>query len=49
VATGFGGTIDHRAGGGMMIFCNDPLPSEEPEPKQRHRRKNDDAILHSRF
>lgn len=25
-----GGTIDHRAGDGLMVFFNDPLPVEEP-------------------
>ena len=25
-----GGTIDHRAGDGLMVFFNDPLPCEEP-------------------
>jgi len=29
----FGGTIDHRAGDGLMVFFNDPLPCEEPEMK----------------
>lgn len=29
----FGGTIDHRAGDGLMIFFNDPLPCEHPELK----------------
>jgi class 3 adenylate cyclase len=28
-----GGTIDHRAGDGLMVFFNDPLPCEEPEMK----------------
>ena len=27
----YGGTIDHRAGDGLMVFFNDPLPCEEPE------------------
>lgn len=26
----FGGTIDHRAGDGLMVFNNDPLPCDEP-------------------
>jgi class 3 adenylate cyclase len=26
----FQGTIDHRAGDGMMVFFNDPLPCDEP-------------------
>ena len=26
----YGGTIDHRAGDGLMVFFNDPLPCEEP-------------------
>lgn len=26
----YGGTIDHRSGDGLMVFFNDPLPSEEP-------------------
>ena len=25
-----GGTIDHRAGDGLMVFFNDPLPCQEP-------------------
>jgi class 3 adenylate cyclase len=29
----FGGTIDHRAGDGLMVFFNDPLPCDEPELK----------------
>jgi len=29
----YGGTIDHRAGDGLMIFFNDPLPCEQPELK----------------
>ncbi|MCG6888989.1 MAG: adenylate/guanylate cyclase domain-containing protein [Gammaproteobacteria bacterium] len=28
-----GGTIDHRAGDGLMIFFNDPIPCDEPEMK----------------
>jgi class 3 adenylate cyclase len=28
-----GGTIDHRAGDGLMIFFNDPLPCDQPELK----------------
>lgn len=28
-----GGTIDHRAGDGLMVFFNDPLPCDEPELK----------------
>lgn len=31
LAAEFGGTIDHRAGDGLMVFFNDPLPCEEPE------------------
>lgn len=26
----YGGTIDHRAGDGLMVFFNDPLPCEDP-------------------
>ena len=26
----YGGTIDHRAGDGLMVFFNDPIPCEEP-------------------
>ena len=26
-----GGTIDHRAGDGLMVFFNDPLPCDDPE------------------
>lgn len=26
----FEGTIDHRAGDGMMVFFNDPIPCDEP-------------------
>ena len=29
----FGGTIDHRAGDGLMVFFNDPLPCDQPELK----------------
>lgn len=29
----YGGTIDHRAGDGLMIFFNDPLPCDHPELK----------------
>jgi len=29
----YGGTIDHRAGDGLMIFFNDPLPCDQPELK----------------
>ena len=28
-----GGTIDHRAGDGLMVFFNDPLSCDEPEMK----------------
>jgi class 3 adenylate cyclase len=28
-----GGTIDHRAGDGLMVFFNDPLPCDDPEMK----------------
>jgi len=27
----YGGTIDHRAGDGLMVFFNDPLPCKNPE------------------
>jgi adenylate cyclase len=27
---GYGGTIDHRAGDGLTVFFNDPLPCDEP-------------------
>jgi class 3 adenylate cyclase len=26
----YGGTIDHRAGDGLMVFFNDPLPCDDP-------------------
>jgi len=26
----YGGTIDHRAGDGLMVFFNDPIPCDEP-------------------
>lgn len=29
----YGGTIDHRAGDGLMVFFNDPLPSDDPVAK----------------
>ena len=29
----FGGTIDHRAGDGLMVFFNDPIPCDQPELK----------------
>jgi class 3 adenylate cyclase len=29
----YGGTIDHRAGDGLMIFFNDPMPCKQPELK----------------
>ena len=29
----YGGTIDHRSGDGLMVFFNDPLPSEDPVKK----------------
>ena len=29
----YGGTIDHRAGAGLMVFFNDPLPCDHPELK----------------
>lgn len=29
----YGGTIDHRAGDGLMVFFNDPLPCDDPELK----------------
>ena len=29
----FGGTIDHRAGDGLMVFFNDPIPCDDPELK----------------
>ena len=29
----YGGTIDHRAGDGLMVFSNDPIPCDEPEQK----------------
>ena len=32
VAT-YGGTIDHRSGDGLMVFFNDPLPSDDPVMK----------------
>ena len=28
-----GGTIDHRAGDGLMVFFNDPVPCDDPELK----------------
>lgn len=31
LAAEHGGTIDHRAGDGLMIFFNDPLPCDDPE------------------
>ncbi len=31
LAAEYGGTIDHRAGDGLMIFFNDPMPCDEPE------------------
>ena len=33
LAAEHGGTIDHRAGDGLMIFFNDPLPCDDPELK----------------
>jgi len=26
----YGGTIDHRSGDGLMVFFNDPIPTDEP-------------------
>ena len=29
----YGGTIDHRAGDGLMVFFNDPIPCDDPEQR----------------
>jgi class 3 adenylate cyclase len=29
----YGGTIDHRAGDGLMVFFNDPIPCDAPEQR----------------